>query len=248
MQLYRRLDRAWVRCEGVLTVIVLLSMVFIACFSAGIRNLTRWDVAWANAILTDMAWVDSFLNKATTLLAFLGASQATFYRKHIGIDVLTRIAPLRPRYAMHAASNGFAAIIALGLTFSLGSAVRLNLVERPIEYELLGDSGPMHVCDARPDQLARLIEVERPSLFCGVRSVLAWVGMQPETPGAAFQTVVPLLFLIMSVRFAAIGIEAAIALKQGDAALERLEAEERARLLAVHEGLNRASDRPELSA
>src|SRR4249919_3151598 len=105
MEFFRRLDRAWARGEGMLTVGVLLSMVFVASFSAGIRNLTRFDIQWANALLTDMEWADSFLRKATMWLAFLGASQATYYRKHISIDVLTRLAPLKPRYVMHATAG-----------------------------------------------------------------------------------------------------------------------------------------------
>ncbi|HEX4353102.1 MAG TPA: TRAP transporter small permease subunit, partial [Polyangiales bacterium] len=208
MEFFRRLDRAWARGEGILTVIVLLSMVFVASFSAGIRNLTRFDIQWANSLLTDMEWADSFLRKATMWLAFLGASQATYYRKHISIDVITRIAPLKQRYMMHAASGIIAGIITMCLAFSLASAVKLNLNERPIEYEILGDNGSMHICDATPAQLKQLEGVERPSSFCAVRSVLNLVGIPAETPGAAFQIVVPLMFLVISLRFFGIGIGA----------------------------------------
>ena len=34
-------------------------------------------------------------------LAFLGASLATHYHKHINIDLLTRLAPLKAKYTMH---------------------------------------------------------------------------------------------------------------------------------------------------
>jgi TRAP-type C4-dicarboxylate transport system permease small subunit len=238
MEFYRRLDRAWARGEGVLTLSILLSMVFVACFSAGMRNLTRFDITWANALLTELDWTDSFLHKATTLLAFLGASQAAYYHKHISIDVLTRVAPLRVRYVMHAASGIIAGAIAIALAYSLAAAVALNLAERPIEYELLGTSGAMHICDAPPAQLSQLDGVERPPVFCALRRVLKVVGIRAETPGAAFQLVVPLIFLGIGVRFLARGIISGRAAWQGEAAMNRLEAEERARLAAVHARLD----------
>jgi TRAP-type C4-dicarboxylate transport system permease small subunit len=247
MEFFRRLDRAWARGEGMLTVGVLLSMVFVAAFSAGVRNLTRFDIAWANTLLTDMEWADSFLRKATMWLAFLGASQATYYRKHISIDVLTRIAPLKQRYMMHAASGVIAGCITLALAFSLASAVRLNLHERPIEYEMLGDAGSMHVCDASAAQLKQLDDVERPSIFCGVRSALNALGIPAETPGAAFQIVVPFMFLVMSLRFFGIGISSGLAVISGEEAMNRLEAEEHARLAAVHASLTTGEpEHPEL--
>jgi TRAP-type C4-dicarboxylate transport system permease small subunit len=234
MEFIRRLDRVWARGEGMLTVLVLLSMVFVAAFSAGIRNLTRFDVQWANQLLTDMEWADSFLRKATMWLAFLGASQATYYRKHISIDVLTRIAPLKQRYMMHAAAGIIAAIITACLAYSLASAVNINLHERPIEYEMLGDQGSKHVCDASPAELKNLEGVEVPRVFCVVRSVLGAIGITAETPGAAFQIIVPFMFLVISLRFLGIGVGAGLAVVHGQEAMLRLEREEHERLAAVH--------------
>jgi hypothetical protein len=213
---------------------VLLAMVFVAGFSAGVRNLTRFDIQWANNLLTNMEWADSFLRKGTMWLAFLGASQATYYRKHISIDVFTRIAPLKQRYMMHAAAGVIAALITFALSYSLSSAVAINLKERPIEYEMLGDNGSMHVCDATPAQLKALEGVEVPTIFCGVRKVLNTVGVPAETPGAAFQIIVPFMFFVIGLRFLGIGIGAGIAVFKGEAAMLELEAEEHARLAAVH--------------
>jgi len=234
MEFFRRVDRAWARSEGMLIVAVLLSMVFVAGVSAAVRNLTRFDIQWANDLLTDMAWADSFLRKATLWLAFLGASQATYYRKHISIDVLTRIAPLKPRWTMHAASGIIAGFCAFALAFSFGSAVAINLQERPMEYEILGDDGPQHVCDATAAQLKQLEDVEMPTLFCGVRAALRAAGVPAETPGAVFQLIVPFMFIVIGLRFLGIGIGAAMAVLQGEDALLRLDAEEHARLAAVH--------------
>ena len=132
MNRIRRLDRAWARGEAALTVSLLIAMVLIAGLSAGIRNLTRFDVAWANALLTDMEWADSFLRKSTVLLAFLGASQAVHYHKHISIDLITRVLPLRPRYIVHAIGSAAASMIMFALAASLAAAVQLDLSERPI--------------------------------------------------------------------------------------------------------------------
>lgn len=238
MEFFRRLDRAWARWEGWLTVAVLLSMVFVAGFSAGVRNLTRFDIQWANELLTDMEWADSYLRKATMWLAFLGASLATHYRKNINIDVLIRIAPLKQKYIMHAIAGVAGGIITLCLAYSLWAAVSLNLQERPIEYELLGDDGAMHVCDATPAQLSQLEGVERPPIFCAIRSVLSVVGISAETPGAAFQIVVPIMFIVIGLRFIGIGIGAAIVVSQGPEAIERAEAEEHARLAEIHASLS----------
>lgn len=237
MEFFRRLDRAWARWEGWLTIGVLLSMVFVAGFSAAVRNLTRFDVQWANELLTDMEWADSYLRKATMWLAFLGASLATHYRKNINIDVLIRLAPLKQKYIMHAIAGIAGGIITLGLAYSLGSAVSLNLKERPIEYELLGDDGAIHVCDATSAQLQNLEGVERPPIFCAVRSVLNVFGIPAETPGAAFQLVVPIMFIVIGLRFIGIGIESAIVVTQGPEAIERAEAEEHARIAQVHASL-----------
>jgi len=234
MEFFRRLDRVWVRGEGMLTVLVLLAMVFVAGFSAAIRNLTRFEIQWAATLLTDMEWADSFLRKATMWLAFLGASQACYYRKHIAIDVLVRIAPLKQRYIMHALSGLIAGCIVFALAFSLGSAVKLNLAERPIEYEMLAENGSKHLCEGTKEELKALEGVEVPHIFCGVRSVLKVFGITAETPGAAFQLVVPFMFVVMGLRFFGIGIGAGLAVMQGEGAIHALEAEEQARLAAVH--------------
>jgi hypothetical protein len=149
-----------------------------AGFQALARNLTRFDVPWANEMLTDMDWADSLLRKGTLWLAFLGASLATHRHKHIGIDILLRIAPAKAKYVMTAMSSVLAGVIAVGLTASFSQAVYLNLTERPIEYELLGDDGEsLHVCDATDAQMDALEGVERPPFFCILRAGLATIGI-----------------------------------------------------------------------
>jgi TRAP-type C4-dicarboxylate transport system permease small subunit len=229
MEPLRRIDRAWARAEGWLTVTVLILMVLVAGFQALVRNLTRFDIQWANELLTDMEWADSLLRKGTLWLAFLGASLATHKHKHIGIDILVRFAPTKMKYGMLAVSGILAGLISLGLTVSFSDAVKLNLTERPIEYEMLGDEGSMHVCDASDEELAQLEDFERPTGFCLLRGGLGLLGIPAETPGAAFQLIVPLMLFAVALRLLLYGIGYGRVLLSGPEAMARAEAEEQAR-------------------
>lgn len=240
MEFLKKLDRGWARAEGWMTVAVLLMMVLTAGWQALIRNLTRFDISWANEMLTDLEWADSFLRKGTLWLAFLGASIATHVGKHIGIDVLTRIAPVRAKYTMLALSGILGGLITLGLTYSFSSAVQLNLTERPIEYEMLGEEGSMHVCDASDEQLAQLDGFERPSAFCALRSALGAIGIPAETPGAAFQLIVPLMFFVIAIRLIGQGIGSAMVLAGGEEAIAKAEEQERVDIEAQSESVKKA--------
>jgi TRAP-type C4-dicarboxylate transport system permease small subunit len=233
----RRVDRAMARGESWLLVGVLIAMVLVAGFQAGIRNLTRFNIEWANHLLTDMEWADSFLRKGTLWLAFIGASIATHKHKHISIDVLLRIAPPRSKYWMLAIGGMLAGLITLGLSYSFWKAVELNLSERPVEYEMLGDKGPIHVCDATPEQMKNLVDFTRPSFFCAFRSVLSLFGAHAETPGAAFQLIVPVAFFFIAIRLLFYGAGYVRVATGGEQGIEEAEAEERARLLAQQQSV-----------
>lgn len=71
-------------------------------------------------------------------------------------------------------------------------------------------------------------------MFCGVRSGLKVFGITAETPGAAFQLIVPFMFIVMGIRFFGAGVGAAGAVAQGEEALRKLDQEEHERLNAVH--------------
>jgi TRAP-type C4-dicarboxylate transport system permease small subunit len=234
----RRIDKAWARGEEGVTVAVLIMMVLVAGFQAFIRNLTRFhDAQWANDLLMDMEWADSFLRKGTLWLAFLGASLATQKHKQIAIDVLLRLAPPRGKYWMLAISGVLAGIITFGLTFSFWQAVKLNLEERPVEYEILGDSGPIHLCDATDAQLAQLQDLSKPTMFCISRSFLGLFGVKAETPGAAFQLIVPIMFFVIGLRLLFYGFGHFRTATGDEEGIERAEAEEVARLLAQQQSL-----------
>ena len=223
----RRLDDRWAKFEGWLTVVVLILMVFVAGFAAGVRNLTRFDVAWANALLNDMDWADSLLRKGTMWLAFLGASLATYHRKHINIDMLLRIAPPRVKYGMLAFGAIVASMLTVGLVICFSAAVYLNLTERPVEYEMLNDAGKsIHLCDATDAQLKEL-DLKAPTFFCISRSALSVISIPAETPGAAFQLIVPLMLVVMALRLFGQGLSHIGTLLGGDEAIEHAEREEK---------------------
>lgn len=240
MELLKKIDAGWARVEAWLTVTTLLLMVLIAGWQAFIRNLTRFDVQFANDLLMDLDWVDSFLRKGTMWLAFLGASLATRAHKHIGIDVLTRIAPPKAKYTMMAMAAISAGIITLGLTYSFSSAVHLNLTERPIEYEMLGEDGSMHVCDATDEEVAVLEDFEKPRVFCFFRVGLHAVGVPVETPGAGFQLIVPIMLFAIAIRLLAQGIGNILVLTGGPEVLARVEEEERQALEAQSSAVRNA--------
>jgi TRAP-type C4-dicarboxylate transport system permease small subunit len=240
MDSLRRFDDRWAKLEGWLTVVVLILMVFVAGFAAGVRNLTRFDVGWANALLNDMDWADSLLRKGTMWLAFLGASLATYHRKHINIDMLLRIAPTRLRYMMLAFGMTVASILTVGLVICFTAAVYLNLTERPVEYELLNDDGrSIHICDATPAQLAAIEDLDRPPIFCASRAVLGLLSVPAETPGAAFQLIVPLMLVVMALRMFGQAMGYLGVVLGGPEALARAEEEEQ-RLIEAQQALPEA--------
>jgi len=225
MQWIRRIDRIWASGESALTVIVLILMVLVAGFQAVIRNVSRFGWDWASDILTNLEWADSFLRKGTLWLAFLGASLATYYGRHIGIDILIRISPPRPRYIMRALSGVLAGIITLGLVICFSDAVYLNLTERPLEYEVLSEEGEsLHVCDATDERLAEL-DFVKPTTFCIFRAILNMAFVPAETPGAAFQIIVPIMLFIVAIRLIAQGIGAALVVLGGPIAIAAADAE-----------------------
>lgn len=237
--LLKRIDSAWAKGEGRLLVGVLILMILVAGFQAAVRNLTRFDVQWANELLTDLDWADSLLRKGTLWLSFLGASLATYNMKHINMDILLRVAPPKPKYTMLAVASLIGAIICVGMTYSFSSAVYLNLTERPVEYEMLSESGEsQHVCDGSAEAIAKLDGLERPTMFCMMRTALGAIGIPAETPGAAFQLIVPLMLFVISLRMFGQSIMYAKTVAGGEEALAKAEEEENQRMLDQQKSLH----------
>lgn len=210
----KRLDNGLARGEAAVAALVLLAMIVVAASQALLRNLTNVHLGWANEMLAHMEGADSFLQKGTLWLAFLGASLATHDDRHIAIDVIPRISPPRVRLAM----RSIVGLVAGTVSFYLGRVFWLTVLnngkDRPFEYEVLGSHGAHHICEAAASTLARE-HLARPDLFCGIRWVLDNLGAHVETPGAAAQLIVPVMFLAISIRLLAKGVGAAVDLAKG---------------------------------
>jgi len=200
---FARVDQGWAKGEGVVGAVVLLSMILVAAIQALLRNLTHYQVGWANSALEHFLWADVFLQKGTLFLAFLGASLATRDEKHIAIDVAHRILPEKPKAVLRLVVDLVAAVTCVALAVVFRMSILNNAGDVPVEFSVLGPSGDTaHVCDVTA---AAAVEAgsERPGFFCAIRSVLSATGHPVSTPANALELVVPALLLVMSVRFLA---------------------------------------------
>jgi TRAP-type C4-dicarboxylate transport system permease small subunit len=200
----KRLDDTWAHVEAALAIGMLLLMIVVAFVQAFLRNMTQQGFAWANAGLAWLDWADFILSKGTLWVAFLGASLAVHADKHVAIDIVQRFVNPKLRMLLRALVGFAGFVICIFLARAFWSAVQINGEERPARYDLIMPGGSIHVCDATAEQLAQS-GAER-SFFCHVRSLLALFGAHMETPGAAFQLIVPAMFAVMSLRFLGNGI------------------------------------------
>lgn len=180
-------------------------MIALASLQALLRNLTYLELSFANDALGQLAWIDEFLKKGTLWLAFLGASLATRDERHIAIDVLPKLLNDQGKRFVRGLVGISAGLISFMLARAFWGAVQVNATERPISYEVLADTGTLHVCDATLAQL-ETSGMAAPTLFCGLRSGLSAIGVPVETPGAAAQLIVPVAFVVIGVRLLAHGV------------------------------------------
>jgi len=186
-------------------------MIVVAAAQAVFRNLTNFDLDFANVALENMAWADSFLQKGTLWLAFFGASLSTYDEKHIAIDILPRLSPPRMKQFLRAIVSAFGSVVCFYLGRVFWLSVLNNAMEVPLEYSLLGpDDEMIHICQA-PAQLLADASLSRPDMFCGIRTLLEVFGVEMPTPDVALQLIVPAMFIFMSVRFLLRAIAAGVA-------------------------------------
>ncbi len=201
--LFERIDRHVARVEGAVVVFVLIAMVLVASAQALFFNIAQNNVAWAHGVLERLSWADTFLQKGTLWLAFVGASLAAFEDKHISIDVVAKLAP--PRIAL--ALRTFGALAAGAISFALAwvflDACLVADAAVPYDYELLTSDGPAHVCDVSPEQLGASA---RPVMLCWMRSVLSTVGLSLTSGGGVAQLIAPLGLLMVGLRLCARGV------------------------------------------
>ena len=202
--LVKRLDDGLAKFEAAVAIGMLLLMIVVAFAQAFLRNMTQEGYAWANAGLAWLDWADFILSKGTLWVAFLGASLAVHAEKHVAIDILHHVVSPRVRMIMRASVGYIGCVICVFLAKAFWAAVAVNGSETQASFEVMSNGETLHLCDATDAQLKEAGE-ER-SFFCLVRGTLALVGAKMQTPGAAFQLIVPVAFAIMAARFLGIGI------------------------------------------
>lgn len=202
--MWKRLDDGWANVEAALAIGMLLLMIVVAFAQAFLRNMTQQGFGWANAGLAWLDWADFILSKGTLWVAFLGASLAVHAEKHVAIDIMQRLAGPKARMAMRFMVGFLGFVICLFLTKAFWDAVAVNGAETVSAYEVMTPGGGIHLCDATAAQLAEQDMSRGP--FCLVRGLLSVFGAKMETPGAAFQLIVPIAFFVMALRFLGIGI------------------------------------------
>jgi TRAP-type C4-dicarboxylate transport system permease small subunit len=107
------LSRALAVVEGVGIAVCLVSLVGLAVFQFGARNLRLHG--WS-ALPGPPAWIDGVIRHAVFVLGFLGAGYATFSGRHIRVDALTRLLRPRARLAVRMVTALAAVIVCVLIT------------------------------------------------------------------------------------------------------------------------------------
>lgn len=213
MEALRRFDERLARVEGAIAVAVLLGMVLVASAQALFFNIADRGVGWARTVLDNMSWADVFLQKCTLWVAFLGASLATHKDKHIGIDLLPRLAAPRVGAIVRAVGCVGAGLIAFVLARVFFEACVIADQAIPFDYERLTPAGSVHVCDAPAEAVG---PGGRPSVLCAMRSALGVVGVPVSTGEGIAQMIAPFMFVAIGIRLLARAAGIGLALARGE--------------------------------
>lgn len=197
MDRLRQWDRALARAEAWGATGVLLAIVLAASAQALFFNLANRGLGFAATMLEATSWVDTFAQKGTLILAFLGASLATHEDKHFSIDVLPALAPRRVGTAMRVVAALASGVVAFLLAFVFYRAGVESDATVPFAYEVLTPSGAAHVCDAPAQWLGH---AARPSLLCALRAGLAFFHVPVSSGGGIAQLLAPIMLVVIGIR------------------------------------------------
>ena len=101
MKWLHRFDNGLARVEQVLVIVILTAMILIAVLQIILRNFFASSISWGDTLLRHLVlWI-----------GFFGASLAARDGKHINIDVLSRLIPVKIQRITHTLVNLAAAII-----------------------------------------------------------------------------------------------------------------------------------------
>jgi TRAP-type C4-dicarboxylate transport system permease small subunit len=109
--------------EGAALGFLLAALVVLAAWQCVARNLHKdWFPMAPFKYHGSHLWVDSFIRHAVFLIGFLGGAFATHVVKHLRVDAVTRLLPVRARLAVRVIATLFAAgvcwmLLKAGLAF-----------------------------------------------------------------------------------------------------------------------------------
>ncbi len=110
------------RLEDAVLAIVLSAMIVLAFAQILMRNLFESGILWADPLLKVMVlW-----------LGLLGALAATRERKHINIDVLSKLLPGRGRHLLRALTTLFAALVSALIAYHATRFILLEIEDASI--------------------------------------------------------------------------------------------------------------------
>ena len=106
MKILRQIDSFLARIEQTFLIVLLSVMILLAFLQVVLRNLFS----------TSILWGDTFLRQLVLWVGFTGATLATRQKRHINIDVFSRLLSDRGQTIVGIVTNLFSAIVCIFLT------------------------------------------------------------------------------------------------------------------------------------
>jgi TRAP-type C4-dicarboxylate transport system permease small subunit len=127
------LPRAAARAEGLLHQ---LEDAVLALLIGALVGLASLQIALRTFFDTGLPWIDPTLRVLVLWLAMLGAMAASRDGRHISVDAVSRLLPVRPRAAVAAGTSAFAAGVCAVLAWQA-----LRFVRSELDYGTTAFSG-----------------------------------------------------------------------------------------------------------
>ena len=117
MHTLKTIDRILEKIEGYFLVVLLTIMILLSFSQVILRNFFHHGILWA----------DIFLRQLVLWVGFLGASLAVCKDKHIGIDFLPNVLPVRWKPKLRVITHLSASIISAILAWSAWTFLRFEM-------------------------------------------------------------------------------------------------------------------------
>lgn len=108
--IHRRIEERFVAVTGAIERWILTGLLL------SLVGLSAFQIIYRNVFGSGFVWIDPFLRNLVLWLTFLGAFAATAQGRHIGIDIVGRLLPARPRLVLTRALSVMAAGVCVALS------------------------------------------------------------------------------------------------------------------------------------